>query len=195
MKTIIVMAFVAMVGFAACNSNSNSKTSEANGTKASDTSTQTSTASNTAGSNDAPLNNVLSAYLQIKNALANDNGEEAANGGNAFVEAIGKVDQSSVTADQRKNLDDIADDAKEMAEHIGKNADKIAHQREHFEMLSNDVYDMVKAFKTNRTLYKDFCPMYNNGKGANWISETKDIKNPYLGKKMQTCGSIKETIQ
>ncbi|MDQ6756917.1 MAG: DUF3347 domain-containing protein, partial [Bacteroidota bacterium] len=43
--------------------------------------------------------------------------------------------------------------------------------------------------------YKDFCPMYNNNKGAIWLSEVKDIKNPYLGKKMPTCGNMKEEIK
>lgn len=44
-------------------------------------------------------------------------------------------------------------------------------------------------------MYKDFCPMYNNGKGAFWLSETKEIKNPYLGKAMPTCGTIQEELK
>ena len=50
------------------------------------------------------------------------------------------------------------------------------------------------AMAMEQTLYKDFCPMYSDGKGATWLSETKEIKNPYLGKKMPTCGSMKEEI-
>jgi hypothetical protein len=75
------------------------------------------------------------------------------------------------------------------------NGNNIKHQREHFETLSKDVYDLVKTFGAGETMYKDFCPMYNNNKGAAWLSETKEIKNPYLGKKMTTCGEVKETIQ
>jgi hypothetical protein len=37
--------------------------------------------------------------------------------------------------------------------------------------------------------------MSNNGKGAFWISETKEIKNPYMGKAMFTSGSIKEELK
>jgi hypothetical protein len=37
--------------------------------------------------------------------------------------------------------------------------------------------------------------MYNNNKGAIWLSETKEIKNPYLGKDMDTCGSAKEELK
>ncbi|WP_298392048.1 DUF3347 domain-containing protein, partial [Hydrotalea sp.] len=81
-------------------------------------------------------------------------------------------------------------------EHIGANSADIRHQREHFVMLSKDISDLIKAFGTGgQTLYKDFCPMANNGKGAIWISELKEIKNPYLGKAMPTCGTVKETIQ
>ena len=91
---------------------------------------------------------------------------------------------------------DLADDLKEHAEHIGANAGKIAHQREHFVMLSKDVADLIKTFGNGgQTLYKDFCPMANNGKGAIWISELKEIKNPYQGSKMLTCGSVKETLK
>ena len=30
---------------------------------------------------------------------------------------------------------------------------------------------------------------------ATWLSETKEIKNPYLGKKMPTCGEVKEEMK
>jgi hypothetical protein len=36
--------------------------------------------------------------------------------------------------------------------------------------------------------------MYSDGKGGNWISETKHIRNPYLGKDMLTCGVVKEEL-
>lgn len=194
MKAILIISLAA-IGFAACNGNTDNKSRETTTSKTADTSQTAPVKSTATVSNATSLSNVLSAYLQIKNGLVDDNAKEAANGGNAFVAALGNVDKTSMTADQKKVFDETADDAKEMAEHIGKSADKIAHQREHFEMLSGDVYDMVKAFKTNKPLYKDFCPMYNNGKGADWISETKDIKNPYLGKKMPDCGEVKEEIK
>ncbi|MEO5995786.1 MAG: DUF3347 domain-containing protein [Chitinophagaceae bacterium] len=192
MKTFIIM-YAAAISFAACNNDNNSA-------KGSNAKTTDSTAIQTPAApiNEAkanPLKETLSAYLQIKNGLANENGKDAASGGKALVDAIGKVDKTKFTADQNKTYSDVADDAKEMAEHIGENADKLEHQREHFDMLSNDVYDMVKTFGAGQPLYKDFCPMYNNKKGAFWLSETKEIKNPYLGKKMPACGSVKEELK
>ncbi len=100
-----------------------------------------------------------------------------------------------MSAGQSKAYEDIAEDAKEHAEHIGANPGKIDHQREHFETLSEDIYDLLKADgNIGQKLYYTHCPMYNEGKGASWISETKEIKNPYLGKKMPDCGTIKEEL-
>ena len=37
--------------------------------------------------------------------------------------------------------------------------------------------------------------MYNNNKGAIWLSSTKEVKNPYLGKAMSTCGEVQEELK
>lgn len=78
--------------------------------------------------------------------------------------------------------------------HIADNPSKIDHQREHFIMLSNNMNDLIKNFGTKQKLYQDFCPMANDGKGAIWISEVKEIKNPYYGSEMLGCGSLKKTF-
>lgn len=143
-----------------------------------------------------PQKEILNGYLQLKNALANDNSKEAATAGNAIVSVLAKVDTLSLSGSQQKVYADLQDDAREHAEHIGANPGKLDHQREHFEMLSKDVNDLIKNFGNGgQTLYRDFCPMANDGKGASWISEVKEIKNPYMGKKMATCGSVKETFK
>jgi hypothetical protein len=54
---------------------------------------------------------------------------------------------------------------------------------------------LIKTFGGGQVLYRDFDPMVNKGKGAFWISETKEIKNPYMGKAMLTSGSIREEIK
>jgi hypothetical protein len=141
------------------------------------------------------INPVISSYINLKNALGADNDRGAASAGKQLSKAMEAVDQASFSADQKKMFDDIKEDIKENAEHIGDNAGKIEHQREHFDLLSQDMYDLVKSFKSSETLYRDHCPMYKDGKGAAWLSEVKEIKNPYLGKKMLTCGTIKEELR
>jgi hypothetical protein len=37
--------------------------------------------------------------------------------------------------------------------------------------------------------------MFNDGKGANWLSKENAIKNPYYGSSMLSCGKTTETIK
>lgn len=185
MKTLIMIAVVA-ISLSACNSNNQSKETTAT--------TQTEVQANTDLKSNNPANDVVTSYLQLKNALANDNSKEAAAAGSDVQKAIVQADTVSFSEEQKKVFADVKDDAIEHAEHIAANANNIEHQREHFETLSKDLYDMVKVFGTGQTLYQTHCPMYNNNKGANWLSETKEIKNPYYGTKMSTCGEVKEEI-
>lgn len=143
----------------------------------------------------ASLEEIVEHYLHLKNALVSDKTKDAATAGKEIVGAMATVDKSLLTAEQKTLYEDVEDDAREHAEHIGENAGNIEHQREHFEMLSKDVLDLVKGFGSAQVLYKDFCPMYNNKKGAMWLSEAKAIKNPYYGRKMLTCGSVQEEIK
>ena len=134
-------------------------------------------------------------YMVIKNALTNDNGSAAADASRKMNEAIKKLDKSLFTAEQKKVYDGIEDGLAENSEHIGKNADNIKHHREHFAMMSEDMYNMVKSFGAGMLLYHDFCPMYNDNKGALWLSETMEIRNPYYGKEMMDCGSVEEMFK
>jgi len=141
------------------------------------------------------IKEIVTAYLQMKNAFTEDNSTGSATAGKKLEAAFKNFDKSALTAAQKKFYEDVEADAREHAEHIGANGGNIAHQREHFELLSKDIYDLVKAFGGGQVLYRDFDSMYNKGKGAYWLSETKEIKNPYMGKAMLTSGSIKEEIK
>ncbi len=134
-------------------------------------------------------------YLALKNALTNDNGQEAATAARQMVDAIANTGVETFTADEKKVYDDVKDDITEHAKHISSDGVKISHQREHFDLLSTDMYDLLKVSKPGQTLYFTHCPMFNDNKGANWLSEVKEINNPYYGKKMRDCGVVKEEIR
>lgn len=197
MKNIILGLALAVAILPACSSNSGKSTENQNRGK--DTLVKPSTDNTTTSVMDAKnavsIKEIVSTYLQLKNAFTNDNSTEAASAGKALEAAFKNFDKTALTAAQKKTFDDVEDDAREHAEHIGKNGGNIAHQREHFALLSKDIYDLVKALGSGQVLYKDFDAMYNNGKGAFWLSETKEIKNPYMGKAMLTSGKIIEEIK
>ena len=135
---------------------------------------------------------IIENYLKIKNALVADNQEDAANAGGMLVTDFEDFDKSSYSSEEQQELSDIIEDAKEHAEHISESP--IEHQREHFDILSKDVIDMIAITGTDKKLYQDFCPMYNNNKGAQWLSTTEEIKNPYFGSKMMGCGKVQKEI-
>lgn len=137
---------------------------------------------------------IIDNYLALKDALVEDNGKKAASSGKMLLDALGKFDLSSQGTSKQLELKDILDDAKENAEHISENGNKIDHQREHFEILGTDIKDLIVITGSDRTLYQIYCPMYNNEKGGRWLNESKEVKNPLFGSKMLKCGNVQQEI-
>ena len=189
MNKLLVGLALSAFTLSACK-NSNNKSSSAN-----NLSDSSALATVRLSPSTSPVDGILQIYLQMKNDFANDDSKGAATAGKTMLKAFNGFDVTILREDERKTFTDIAADAKENAEHIGENAGNIKHQREHFDMLSKDMYELVKTSKAGEPIFVDYCPMYNDNKGAIWLSETKEIKNPYLGKEMETCGSVKEELK
>lgn len=125
---------------------------------------------------------VVDAYLGLKDALV------------ASDDAMAKEKATAIVAS-------LGDGSSEDAKHLMENAQAIVDaadleaQRTHFEHLSADVYSMVKnAQMAETTLYKQYCPMAFNNKGAFWLSSSEEVRNPYFGDAMLKCGRVEETI-
>lgn len=140
--------------------------------------------------NSTDAQKVLTAYMALKDALVATNESVAAKAGKTLENTLKAFKVNNYSAEQQKELKDIIADATEHAEHISRS--EIGHQREHFKVLSKDIIDMVAITGTENTLYQQFCPMYDGG-GA-WLSMEKNVKNPYYGNKMLTCGKVQKEI-
>lgn len=124
----------------------------------------------------------ISAYLKVKDALIQTDAEAARKAAEELVSALNKSENDLL---KKIRLD---------AQHIAETKDA-AHQREHFDTLSDNLYKLVNDTDANEaTLYRQFCPMAKNNKGAYWLSAEKEVRNPYFGDKMLKCGSVQETI-
>lgn len=136
------------------------------------------------------IHNVLNAYYGVKNALADDNSSAAQAKAKDLFAAINAVPVDKLNADQRKIWMSYTDKLQFDSRHISEST-AIDHQREHFTSLSKNMYEVIKATKLNSTVvYEQYCPM----KKTSWLSETTTIKNPYLGKEMETCGRTTATL-
>lgn len=137
-----------------------------------------------------PTDQVFAGYFALKNALTNDDAAAAKTSAKELLSAITAVKLAGLSAAQQKiwtaNVDKLQFDTRHISE-----SPSIAHQREHFASLSKNMAVVVKGLKANTAVvYEQYCPM----KKASWLSETADVKNPYYGKSMLTCGEVKETF-
>jgi Protein of unknown function (DUF3347) len=189
-QSTAIIALIAL-SFAACNNAASTNQKAAEAVK---TTVETPAIASNAPST-VSIAEMVKGYLAVKNALTADKTKEAATAGTALEATFKSFNKTALSAAQKKTFEDVEDDAREHAEHIGSNGGNIEHQREHFDTLSKDIYALIKAFGAGQPMYQDFCPMYNDKKGAIWLSETKDIQNPYYGKKMLSCGSMKEELK
>ncbi len=84
---------------------------------------------------------------------------------------------------------------KSLLESIQK-TDDIEEQRELFRLISNEMIQWASSTQSvSSKLYVQFCPMANNNKGAKWLSSEEQIRNPFYGDAMLTCGSVVEVIE
>lgn len=140
------------------------------------------------------IDTILDNYLTLKNALTNDDSKAAAEAGKELLATLKKSNNDKIEAELKNQYATIVDAAILHATQIGENAGKIVNQRKDFSLLSKEMNNLIKMFKTDKKLYQDYCPMYDQGKSGYWISEIKDIKNPYYGSEMLTCGGIHKEL-
>ena len=85
---------------------------------------------------------------------------------------------------------------KEEADKI-HNSKEISTQRDSFLIFSKNLSAVINTFgvetENGQALYLAFCPMADNNNGGFWLSYDKEIKNPFFGKAMLTCGEVKAT--
>ena len=140
------------------------------------------------------LKTVFDNYFAVKDALVKTDGNTASTKATALLSAINAVKMETLKADEHTVWMKVLKNIKEDAEHIADTKDA-KHQRDHFDTLSKNIYDLIKVSKQETPTYYQFCPMANNGKGANWLSKENVVKNPYYGSMMLSCGKVTETIK
>ena len=140
------------------------------------------------------LTAVFDSYFSLKDALVKTDGTIASAQSKGLQTAINAVKMDKLPTDVHIVWMKVLNDLKRDAEQINGTKD-IALQREHFMSLSKNIYALMKVAKPTETVYYQFCPMANEGKGANWLSKESGVKNPYYGSQMLTCGKTVETIK
>jgi copper chaperone CopZ len=140
------------------------------------------------------LNPVFDSYFDLKDALVKADGTSASAQATIMLAGLNAIEMGKLKTEEHTIWMKIEKDLKTDAGHIKDNKDP-GHQREHFITLSKNMYELIKVSKPAETVYYQYCPMANDGKGANWLSKESAIKNPYYGSQMLSCGKTVETIK
>ena len=131
---------------------------------------------------DENITEIVEAYLSLKDALVATNGDKASKEAENLLSILERSDIKT-----KKSL-------KMEVEKITKATDPEI-QRVAFDLISQQVLIIAKSvILTEGKLYKQYCPMAKNNEGAFWLSTSSEIRNPYFGDKMLTCGSVEEEI-
>jgi hypothetical protein len=140
------------------------------------------------------LNGVFEASLPLKEAFVGSDPEKVQKAAQQVIDQLGKVDSKLLEPQAHEiwmqNLMSIA----HLLDRI-KNADDLEEQRQNYAMFNRAMYRSFKFLgHEGDPIYYQYCPMAFDNKGAYWLSESEEIRNPYFGDKMLTCGSTKEIL-
>jgi len=141
------------------------------------------------------LSSVFSAYVTLKDAFVSTDAAKVSTEAASTSKALGNADMKLLSGaahnDWMNYLGGMESSLKAMA-----SSSDIEAQREAFSTLSENLYKTIKAYGLGgATAYYEFCPMAFDNQGASWLSDAEEIRNPYFGDKMLTCGSVKEKLK
>ena len=129
---------------------------------------------------DANVAKVYDLYVTLKMAFVNTNPSLAAGAAKRMAVAIEGMEVDS-----------------EFTEGIAGIAatEDVATQRTHFVAVTAAMESMLEGALESGTIYKQYCPMAFDNTGAYWLSNSKEIRNPYFGDKMMKCGRVTSEIK
>ncbi len=139
------------------------------------------------------ITTVADAYFEMKKGLV-ESDPEASKAAAILVEnAMKKVNGEQLKPEALQNWEALRTRIGQQNKQIAS-ASGLEEMREGFKKLSLNILEMTELYGLEKNkLYKNYCPMALNDQGAYWLSEVEDIRNPYFGDAMLTCGEVKET--
>src|SRR5438874_4454342 len=123
-----------------------------------------------------PVKSVYDHYLKIQTELAKDSIKGLDEHANAIAKAVKGDEMKMLSPDVAKQADTLA------------KAKDLKAAREAFKPLSASLVKYLADNKAGKGVYHEaYCPMVK----ASWLQKETQIRNPYMGKEMLTCGTLK----
>lgn len=139
------------------------------------------------------LENIIRAYSDLKDAFVQSDAKLVDLAIGPLAKFIEGASLPELKGKESKQWSATATSLQKSLKGIQSNTD-VELKRKEFETLSESLISAVEYFGNGDLLiYKQYCPMAFGDKGANWLSLQKEIRNPYFGDKMLTCGEVEKT--
>jgi len=123
-----------------------------------------------------PVKSVYDHYLAIQKELAKDSLRGVQENASSIAKAVRGDDMKMLPLNVAKQ-----------AETLAKAAD-LKTAREAFKPLSASLVKYLADSKAGKGVYHEaYCPMAR----ASWLQTEKEVRNPYYGKSMLDCGTLK----
>lgn len=139
---------------------------------------------------------VFAKYEPLAEALAADNPEAARNAAAKVSGALQLVNSSELDGPSHNVWTNALAKMNDGLTAI-REAEDIVGVRTGFEPLSVGLSEAILklGIDTDGPLYEMFCPMAFEYEGATWLQRNEDVRNPYFGTAMITCGETNQQLK
>jgi hypothetical protein len=202
----LLVAATAFTFFAECSGNKKEETSESHDEHAGHETAPDASAETAPIEASAPqfevdqkfqqqIATVFTSYVNLKDAFVASDSKKIIQEASGTSEALSKVDMKLVSGAAHNDWMNYHSPIQGALKEIQSSGD-IEAQRKSFSALSDNLYKSIKAFGLGgKEAFYEYCPMAFDNEGAYWLSDQEQIRNPYFGDKMLTCGSVKEKLK
>ena len=139
---------------------------------------------------------VMETYYKLTDAFVKSDSNLVNTAGQNFKIALDSLNFRDVKADSS-----LIGTANSFKQQLGENVaellqvDSLAGKRKSFKTISDALYNLVRTVKYDKAMvYQMHCPMAFDNTGADWLSFTPEVKNPYFGNTMLTCGEAVDSV-
>lgn len=150
------------------------------------------------------VDDMMKNYFDLKEAFVNADTANVKSTAQKFDASLNELKLGELKNDSVPTLEGANQFIGEMKDATGKllTETDLTEMRHRFSRISENLYPLLNtiSYEGNK-IYWQNCPMAFGEQEANWLSNTREIINPYLGKNhpefkgsMLNCGEVKDSL-
>jgi len=197
MKHLHLIFFAASLSIISCNTNTNNNTKNTSDSAAVSTASTTAPKSKLNAAGTQKLTTMLADYYGLKNAMLALNATTTDSFAKKLSASTADMQAYATTDTASKLISPYLDSMNTGLQQIMAIKDPSCKQQQvPFNKVSDQLFAILKKTDLrNANIYLQHCPMALEEKGAHWLSNETEIKNPYFPKTMIDCGDLEDSLK